>query len=345
MTKKIFKTLIFITCAMVILSCGNREKELHVFNWADYMNPDVIEKFEKEYNCKVVINYFDSNEALYAKVKAGASGYDVMFPSGYMSKIMHEQKLISELDHSKIENLKNVDKAYLKKALDSKMEYSVPYMLSYTGIAYNKKRIPDFKASWSMFERKDLAGRMTLLNDLRETIGAALKFHGYNYNTLDDKELDKAKDTVIKWKQNIAKFDVDEAKRGLSSGEFILIHTYNGDALQLIEENCDLAFAIPEEGTAINGDDMVIPTSAKNPELAYKFINFMLSPEVAKANMEFVYYLSPNTEAQKLMDEDFMSNPVINPPKKVIDKSDVLEDLGENNLKYSKVWDQIKSAK
>lgn len=345
MTKKIFKALIFITCAMLILSCGNREKELHVFNWADYMNPDVIEKFEKEYNCKVVINYFDSNEALYAKVKAGASGYDVMFPSGYMSKIMHEQKLISELDHSKIENLKNVDKAYLKKSLDSKMKYSAPYMLSYTGIAYNKKRIPDFKASWSMFERKDLAGRMTLLNDLRETIGAALKFHGYNYNTLDDKELDKAKDTVIKWKQNIAKFDVDEAKRGLSSGEFILIHTYNGDALQLIEENSDLAFAIPEEGTAINGDDMVIPASAKNPELAYKFINFMLSPEVAKANMEFVYYLSPNTEAQKLMDEDFMSNPVINPPKKVIDISDVLEDLGENNLKYSKVWDQIKSAK
>lgn len=345
MTKKIFKALIFIACATVILSCGNRGKELHVFNWADYMNPDVIEKFEKEYDCKVVMNYFDSNEALYAKVKAGASGYDVMFPSGYMSKIMHEQKLISELDHSKIENLKNVDKAYLKKALDSKMTYSVPYMLSYTGIAYNKKRIPDFKASWAMFERKDLAGRMTLLNDLRETIGAALKFHGYNYNTLDDKELDKAKDTVIKWKQNIAKFDVDEAKRGLSSGEFILIHTYNGDALQLIEENSDLEFAIPEEGTAINGDDMVIPASAKNPELAYKFINFMLNPEVAKANMEFVYYLAPNTEAQKLMDEDFMSNPVINPPKKVIDKSDALEDLGENNLKYSKIWDQIKSAK
>ncbi|MFA5518600.1 MAG: spermidine/putrescine ABC transporter substrate-binding protein [Spirochaetota bacterium] len=345
MTKKIFKALIFMVCATVVLSCGNREKELHVFNWADYMNPDVIEKFEKEYDCKVVMNYFDSNEALYAKIKAGASGYDVMFPSGYMSKIMQEQKLISELDHSKIENLKNIDKAYLKKALDSKMEYSVPYMLSYTGIAYNKKRIPDFKASWSMFERKDLAGRMTLLNDLRETIGAALKFHGYNYNTLDDKELDKAKDTVIQWKQNIAKFDVDEAKRGLSSGEFVLIHTYNGDALQLIEENSDLAFAIPEEGTAINGDDMVIPTSAKNPELAYKFINFMLSPEVAKANMEFVYYLAPNTEAQKLMDKDFMSNPVINPPKKVIDKSDVLEDLGENNLKYSKIWDQIKSAK
>jgi len=345
MKRKAIKALILTVCAMLLLSCGNRKNELHIFNWADYMNPEVIEKFEKEYNCKVVMNYFDSNEALYAKVKAGASGYDVMFPSGYMAKIMYEQKLIKELDPGKIENLKNVDRGYLKKGLDPEMKYSVPYMLTYAGIAYNTKRVPDFKPSWSMFERKDLAGRMTLLNDLRETIGAALKYHGYSYNTTDEKELEKARDTVIKWKRNIAKFDVDEAKRGLSSGEFFLIHAYNGDALQLIEENSDLAFAIPSEGTSISGDDMVIPVSAKNPELAYKFINFMLEAEMAKANMEFVYYLSPNTEAQKLMDSDFMSNPAINPPKRVIERSDVLTDLGENNLKYSKIWDQIKSAK
>ncbi len=344
MKKIALKALILAACPMLILSCGNRKNELHIFNWADYMNPEVIEKFEQKYNCKVVMNYFDSNEALYAKIKAGASGYDVMFPSGYMAKIMYEQQLISEIDHSKIENLRNLDSAYLRKGLDPEMKYSVPYMLTYAGIAYNKNRIPDFKASWSMFSRKDLAGRMTLLNDLRETIGAALKYHGYSYNTLDEKELEKAKQTVIKWKQNIAKFDVDEAKRGLSSGEFVLIHTYNGDALQLIDENSDLAFAIPEEGTSISGDDMVIPKTAKNPELAYKFINFMLEAEISKANMEFVYYLSPNIEAQKLMDEEFMSNPAINPPRRVIDRSDVLTDLGENNIKYSKIWDQIKSA-
>ncbi len=345
MKKQALNALILLICSVFILSCGSRKNELHIFNWADYMNPEVIEKFEEEHNCKVVMNYFDSNEALYAKVKAGASGYDVMFPSGYMAKIMYEQKLIRELDPGKIENLKNIDRGYLKKGLDPEMKYSIPYMLTYAGIAYNTKRVPDFKPSWSMFERKDLAGRMTLLNDLRETIGAALKYHGYSYNTTDEKELEKARDTVILWKRNIAKFDVDEAKRGLSSGEFILIHAYNGDALQLIEENSDLAFAIPSEGTSISGDDMVIPASAKNPELAYKFIDFMLEAEVSKANMEFVYYLSPNTEAQKLMDSDFMSNTAINPPKRVIERSDVLTDLGENNQKYSKIWDQIKSAK
>jgi spermidine/putrescine transport system substrate-binding protein len=144
-------------------------------------------------------------------------------------------------------------------------------------------------------------------------IGAALKFNGYNYNTLNGDELEKAKKTVIRWKKNIAKFDVDEAKRGLSSGEFFLIQAYNGDAIQLINENADLAFALPEEGTSISQDDFVITVTANNAELAYKFINFLLEPENAKENMEFVYYLSPNLAAQKLMSEEFMSDPAINP--------------------------------
>lgn len=330
--------------SLFILSCGSGKNELHIYNWADYMNPAVIDKFEKEYNCKVVINYFDSNEALYAKLKAGASGYDILFPTSYMSKLMFEQKMIRPLDHSKLKNIKNIDVNFIKKGLDPEMKYSVPYMMTFTGIAYNKTKVKNFKASWSMYERADLAGRMTLLNDLREVIGAALKYNGYRYNSTDDKELEKAMNTVIKWKKNIAKFDVDEAKRGLSSGEFFLIQVYNGDALQLINENPDLAFATPVEGTTLSQDDFVIPETAKNADLAYKFIDFMLEPENSKVNMEFVYYLSPNKEAQKLMSEEFMFDPAINPPKAVLDKSDFLKDLGENNSKYSIIWDKIKSS-
>jgi len=340
------KLLTFFAAAlMAFVSCSKKSNELHIYNWADYMNPAVIEKFEKEYNCKVVINYFDSNEALYAKLKAGATGYDVLFPTSYMSRLMYEQKMIREIDHSKLKNIKNIDMAFVKKGLDPQMRYSVPYMMTFTGIAYNKKKVKNFKPSWSIFERDDLAGRMTLLNDMREVIGAALKYNGYNYNSTNDAELEKAFETVIKWKKNIAKFDVDEAKRGLSSGEFYLIQVYNGDALQLIAENPDLAFATPQEGTALSQDDFVIPVTAKNVELAYKFIDFMLEPENCKANMEFVYYLAPNIAAQKLMGEDFLKDPAVNPPKSILDKSEFLQDLGSNNSKFSALWDKIKSTK
>ncbi len=345
MRRKVIALFSLVMITLSLLTCGKGKETLHIYNWADYMNPAVISKFEKKYNCTVVMNYFDSNEALYAKLKAGASGYDILFPSGYMAKLMYEQKMIKDIDHSKLKNLKNLDIPFIKKALDPELKYSVPYMITYCGIAYNKKKVKNFKPSWSMYDRTDIAGRMTLLNDLREVIGAALKFNGYNYNSVNDAELEKAKETVIKWKKNIAKFDVDEAKRGLSSGEFFLIQVYNGDAIQLINENADIAFALPAEGTSISQDDFVIPESSKNVELAYKFIDFLLEPENAKDNMEFVYYLSPNLEAQKLMSKNFMTDPAINPPAEVLKKCNYLMDLGKDNIKYSVLWDKIKSSK
>ena len=305
---------------------------------------DVITEFEKSENCRVILDFFDSNEALYAKVKAGATGYDLYICSSYMVSIMKNQKMLQDLDKGRIPNITNVDKSYLKLALDPEMNYSVPYMISFAGIAYNKEKIKNFVPSWTMFDRSDLKGRMTLLNDVRETIGAALKLNGYSYNSLNDAELKKARDTVMRWKKNIAKFDVDEAKRGLEAGEFFLIHNYNGDALQLMDQNDKIAFAVPREGTSITCDDLVIPATAVNTDLTYRFINHLLAPEVSAKNMEFINYLAPNTAAQKLMPDEFINNPAVRPSKEIMKKSDVLKDLGENNIKYSKIWDEIKSG-
>jgi len=339
--KKIAAALLLL---LSLSSCGRQKEKLYIYNWADYMNPDVITAFEKSANCTVVMNYYDSNEALYAKLKAGAEGYDILFPSSYMSKLMQEQGMIREIDHSRLKNLANIDTKYLALTVDKEMKYSVPYMVSYSGIAYDKTKITDFKPTWAMFERSDLAGRITLFNDMREVIGAALKFNGYSYNTTNEQELEKAQATVIQWKKNIAKFDVDEAKRGLSSGEFVMIHAYSGDALQLMDENENLAFAIPVEGTSIAQDDFVIPKDAKNLDLAYKFIDFMLEAENAKENMEFVYYWSPNNAALKLMDKEFLENEAVTPSKEIMEKSDFLLDMGDKNELYTRVWDKIKSA-
>jgi spermidine/putrescine transport system substrate-binding protein len=308
------------------------------------MNPDVLKKFEKQYNCRIVLDTFDSNEAMYAKLKAGAQGYDLIFPTSYMAGIMKEQGMIQPLKHDLIPNLGNVDRKYLALTQDPEMTYGVPYLISITGIGYNKARLGELEPTWALVAKPEVARRCTLLNDMRETIGAALKSLGYSLNSTSDKELAEAQQVVIGWKKNIAKFEVEEALRGLSSAEFLMVHAYNGDILQAMDENKDLAFLVPKEGTSIASDDMVIPVNADQVELAHAFINFIHDPDHSAENMEFVSYLSPNTEGQKRVSQEFRDNPAIFIDPAVVAKSEVIRDLGKDNDKYTRVWDAVKAA-
>jgi spermidine/putrescine transport system substrate-binding protein len=342
--KKITMILSGLLCAILLGGCSDSRSVLNIYNWADYMNPDVLKKFEKQYNCRVVLDTFDSNEAMYAKLKAGAQGYDLIFPTSYMVGIMKEQGMLRPLKHDLIPNLGNVDRKYLALTEDPQMEYSVPYMISITGIGYNKVRLGELEPTWSLFTKPEVAQRCTLLNDMRETVGAALKSLGYSLNSASDKELAEAQQVVIGWKKNIAKFEVEEALRGLASAEFLLVHAYNGDILQAMDENEDLAFLVPKEGSSIASDDMVIPADADQVELAHAFINFIHDPDNSAENMEYVFYLSPNTEGQKLVSQEFRDNPAIFIDPDVIAKSEVIRDLGADNDKYTRVWDAVKAA-
>ena len=340
------RSIMICACVIVFsLSCGGKSNVLHIYNWADYMKPELLTRFEKDFKCKVVLDNYDSNEGMYAKIKAGATGYDIIFPSGYMTSIMYSQGMISDIDKRKIANIKNIDPDFLARFEDREMKYSVPYSISFSGVGYNKQKIKNPPHSWSVFANPAYKGRMTLLNDMRETIGAALKHLGYSYNTVDEKELGKAKELIMKWKTNMAKFDVDEAKRGLATGEFYLIHQYNGDIMQIMAENENVSFFIPEEGTSFSYDGMVIPKTAPNPELAYKFINYMLDPAISAENMTFTSYLAPNAEAIKLIDKSLRDNPIFLPPKSILKKCDPLKDLGDKNVLYTRVWDEIKASK
>jgi len=340
------RKIAIVVVALLSLACGCKPSQpvLHIYNWADYVKPELVQRFEQENSCKVVVDTFDSNEAMYAKLKAGASGYDLIFPSSYMVKLMFNQGMLQPINRNLVPNLVNIDQEYLKIAMDREMHHSVPYMLTNTGLAYLKSRVPDFKASWSMLERADLKGRMTMLNDMRETIGAALKSLGFSLNTLDDRELDAARDVVIRWKKNLAKFENEQYKTGLASGEFLLVHGYSGDILQVQTENEEIAFAVPEEGTSIACDDVVIPKGAKNVELAHKFINFLHDPNVAAENTIFISYLCPNRASYQFLGEDILQNPAIFLKPEIQAKCEVIDDLGENNVKYTKIWDQIKAA-
>lgn len=326
------------------LSCADRRLVLHVYNWSDYINPELVRQFEREHSCRVVMDFYDSNEAMYAKLKAGATGYDVLFPSSYMVSIMRRQGMLQPLQHDRLPNLVYLSRDFLRLTEDPDMEYSVPYMISATGIGYLRSRVPDAKPSWAMFDRADLAGRITLLNDYREVIGAALKFLGYSLNTTRDEELAQAREVILRWKKNIAKFESDQYKNGLISGEFLLCHGYNGDVFQTMAENADIAFLLPEEGTSIASDDMVIPTDAKQVELAHEFINFLCDPDVAAKNMEYVCYLSPNTAAWERVSAELRQEPAIMLGPEVFAHGEVIRDLGDDTAKYTRLWDEIKSA-
>jgi spermidine/putrescine transport system substrate-binding protein len=328
--------------------CGkgtNAPSTLHVYTWADYVKPDLVARFEKENGCRVVIDTYDSNEAMYAKLKAGATGYDLVTPSSYMVSLMHTQGMLQPLDRSLLPNLVHVDSDYLAIAIDKEMEHSAPYMLTNTGIAYLKDKVKDFEPSWAMFDRADLKGRMVMLNDMRETIGAALKFLGFSLNTVDPGELDQAKEVVLRWKRNLAKFENEQYKTGIASGEFLLVHGYSGDILQVQAENAEIVFAMPKEGGSISCDDLVILKTAWEVALAHAFINFLHDPKVAGENTEFIQYLCPNKDAYPLLGEGIRTNPGIFLPPELKAKCEVLADIGAANVLYVKVWDEIKAEK
>jgi spermidine/putrescine transport system substrate-binding protein len=229
-------------------------------------------------------------------------------------------------------------------AFDSTMRYTVPYALSITAVAYLKTRVNNVIPSWKMYNREDLRGRMTMLNDYREVIGAALMVDGKNINTLDEQCLVQARDQALRWKKNLAKFENEQYKSGLASEEFFLIQGFSGDILQIQRENPNIDYFIPEEGAIISMDEMAIARDSKNAELAHAFIDFMLTPQTAAENIEYINFLCPNRAAYPLLKENWQKNPLLFPPASIRLRLQTLKDLGEENVKYTRIWDQIKAG-
>ena len=339
------KLLPFLAALFTTASSALAQPVLSMFTWADYINPDLVTKFEEANGCKVVIDTFDSAENMYAKLKAGADGYDVVVPTSYMQKVMQAEGMLLKLDQAKVPNIKNIDPALLKRLPDSKMETAVPYMMSYNVIAVRTDKIKDAKPSWASFARTDLKKRVTLLDDMRETLGAGLKSLGYSLNTRNEKELAAARDVVIGWKRNIAKFDNEGYKSGIDSGEFHLVQGYSGDLWQVTQENAKVKILVPAEGTSIACDELAILKGAKQADLAHKLIDFLCDPATAAENMQWTGYYCPNPAALKLVEKDFLENPAVSLAPEIQAKCELLEDLGDDLPKYTKVWDEVKAAK
>ncbi|HPW18738.1 MAG TPA: spermidine/putrescine ABC transporter substrate-binding protein [Candidatus Aminicenantes bacterium] len=326
-------------------ACGKSKPVLSLYTWSDYIKPELIRRFERERGCRVVLDTFESNEAMYAKLRAGASGYDLLTPSSYMVSLMRAQGMLRRLDHALIPNLAHVDPDYLALASDPAMDHSVPYMISNSGIAYLEGRVRDIVPSWRMFGRQDLRGRMTMFNDMRETVGAALKALGHSINTTDPAELAAAESLLLEWKKNIAKFENEQYKIGLASGEFLLVHAWNGDVFQVRKENPDVRFLVPEEGAIVSCDDLVIPADAREPGLAHAFIDFLHDPAVAAENTAAVSFLCPNKDSYPLLPAEIRDDPGIFMAPEIRARSEFIADIGAANALYVQVWDRLKSAR
>lgn len=320
------------------------ERTLTIFTWADYLSEKAKTGFEKAFGCKVVIDTFDSNESMLAKLEAGAAGYDLLVPSSYAVRILDRKGLIRKLDPAKIPNLANIDKGYLAKSLDPNMTLSVPYMMAPTCLAYLASKVPDAKPSFSMLDRTDLKGRITLLDDMREVLGAALKSLGFSINSTDPGELAKAAEVAIRWKANIAKFENEQYKSGIASGEFFLVQGYAGDLIQASRENKDMRIFIPGEGSVFSCDDLCIPKEAKQVDLAYDFINYLTGGEVAAENMEWIGFRGPNSAAYPHLSADFHNSQVLFPPEELFAKCEFIGDLGDKLPLWTKEWDRVKGS-
>ena len=330
--------------------------ELHIYTWSDYISPEVIVNFEKALGCKIIIDTFDSNEQMYAKLKAGGTGYDIIMPSSYQIATMAREKMVVALDHARLPNVrKNFDKSFANQILDPSFAYNVPYAVTYTGFCYLKDKIPEGADpnSWAILDNPALKGRITLLDDIREIIGAGLMYLGYSINSTNPAEIDKAVEQILKWKANIRKFDSESYKTEVPSGATYLGHGYSTDATQVIvgdedegtEPREDIGFALPKEGFTIAFDEMVIAKGAKRPDIAYAFINYIYEPEVAAANMEYICGPNPVAPGIALLDENYRNQIILD--EATLEHGHVLksfDDQPEVMELYNKAWDKIKAT-
>ncbi len=288
--------------------------ELHWYNWTDYVDPGVIADFEKEYGVKVIIDLYDANEDMIAKVRAGGSGYDIVTPSDYAVETMWRSDLLAPLDKTMLSNLTHNDPQLLSKYFDDGNKYSVPYMYGISGIAYSKKSFPNGIDSWAaLFDPAQLEkykNQVSMLDDERETPGAALRYAGTSLNSTDAADQAKAKALLLAQKPFLAAYNSSDVNRKLASGEYVIAHAWSGMAMQArnglgedFQGNPDIEFVMPKEGGMIWMDNMAVLKDSPNAYTAHVFMNFMMRPEIAARNASYIGYLNPNKDGLPLMDQ------------------------------------------
>lgn len=324
----------------------NSEKVV-VYNWGEYLNPEVLTMFEEETGIDVVYEEFETNEILYPKISSGAIAYDVICPSDYMIQRMIENGLLAEINFDNIPNVKNIGKDYIEQSrqFDPENKYSVPYCWGTVGILYNKTMVDEPITSWSVLWDEKYKDNILMQDSVRDAFGVTLKYLGYSLNSTDLDELTEARDLLIKQKPLVQAYVIDQVRDKMIGNEAAIGVIYSGEAIYTQKENPDLEYVIPKEGSNIWIDSWVIPKNAENKENAEKFINFLCRPEIALMNFEYITYSTPNIEARKMIEDEAIRNSEIAfPDLSKYDNLETFQYLGtEADQTYGELWNQVKS--
>lgn len=323
--------------------------EIVVYNWSEYIDPEIYTMFQDEFGIKITEDNFSSNEELLAKLQGGATGYSLIVPSDYTVSIMKEEGMLAKIDQNNVPNLSNLADRFRNLPFDPGNEYCAPYQWGTTGLGYIDGEV-ETPTSWSILFEPDpnapYYGRTTMLDDVREGFAAALVYLGYDINTTDEGQLEEAKNLLIQAKPGLAGYDSDTYEDLLASGENLLAHGWNGDFLVAQEENENIAYTVPQEGGVIWVDNICIPSTVTPEEklTAEMFINFLLRPDIGAMLSSYNYYASPNAAAEQDLDEEFLNDPAVYPPPEVVESLQFIKPVGEAESLYQRLWDEVKSA-
>lgn len=351
-----FQKLIPVAMAVLIVIGGfiygqkdgtSKNGQVIVYNWGEYIDPEIIDLFEEETGIDVIYEEFETNEIMYPKIQSGAIAYDVVCPSDYMIQRMIENDLLAEINYDHIPNLKYIGDNYMKmsRQFDPENKYSVPYLWGTVGILYNKKMVDEPVDSWGILWDKKYEDSILMQDSVRDAFAVALKYLGYSLNSTDLDELEAAKNLLIEQKPLVQAYVIDQVRDKMIGGEAALGVIYSGEALYCQQENPDLDYVIPKEGTNIWIDSWVIPKNAKNVENAEAFINFLCRPDIAKMNFDYITYSIPNTAGRDLIeDESLRNSPIAFPDDSKLENCETFRFLGDDNdALYNRLWREIKS--
>jgi spermidine/putrescine transport system substrate-binding protein len=313
--------------------------ELSIYNWSDYIAEDTVPKFEKETGIKVTYTTYESNEEMMAKLQVGAGGYDIVVPTGYIVTVLAAQNLLYPLRKDLLTNWVNVAPMFANPDYDPGNKYGVPWQWGTTGIAYRSDKVAAAPDSWAVFHDTKLKGKMTMMDDQRDVIGAWLKFAGKSLNSTDTAELQQAKADAIKAKANLKAYVSAPVKSQLIAGDVWVAQLWDGDTMQAKAEQEAIAYTLPKEGAGIWTDSLVIPASAPHKRAAHEFMNFILRPEIGAEISTFTGYGTPNSAAMAKMEA-----PVPYPSADDMKRLEYQKDLGEANQAWDQLWTEIKSA-
>lgn len=324
------------------------DDKLVVYNWGEYIDPEVLTIFEEETGINVVYEEFETNEILYPKVSSGAIAYDVVCPSDYMIQRMIENDLLTEINFDNIPNIKNIGKQYMEQSrqFDPENKYSVPYCWGTVGILYNKTMVDEPVDSWSILWNPKYKDNILMQDSVRDAFGATLKYLGYSLNSTDLDELTEAKNLLIEQKPLVQAYVIDQVRDKMIGNEAALGVIYSGEAIYTQKENPNLEYVIPKEGSNIWIDSWVIPKNAEHKENAEKFINFLCRPDIALMNFGYITYSTPNEAARELIeDESIRNSEIAFPDLSKYDNLETFQYLGtEADQVYGDLWNKVKSS-